>query len=458
MLTKRYKLIFCFSFIIFFIFTIFYLYFDDDTYYYYQSLNKTHTYSDVKDNQLIYSVPELKTSSKFSAKVVGADGSIEVDLKEVLAALNAIIGSFDESWIKGDTNLNSQQVAYLKKALPMIICMHLKYPKILVSTAILQNTKESGWSGDPSCPGSNNFFGIKARGPFTEYWKGDMVNSWAVEGAYDNFRKYPDLVTSVMDYGAFLTSNPRYAEAGVFEATDYVSQITRIMDANYAPGSEESYINYAKNQGAFMKVERFDEIADKVREILLEEHKQDNLQDGEWEPEGNSTWLADNGIDTSGFSSKRLKLLYEGYSLVGTYYVYGGTTLPPKKSDGSYDITDEYVYSSSTPPYGIDCSAFTRHCALYATGLDISRTTFTQMVNQNLTKIDASEAKAGDLWYPKSTHVVIFLKDLGNGYNLVLHAPQTFVNGSGPPRDRVRIGNYPKRTGGSYYRVQGIDS
>lgn len=423
---------------------------DDENYMYYvqKQNNKTekNTYERAKDSgRLVYYTSSSDSSGKKKRKK--GSGGVEASIEEITDAINQIIGNMSDEWIKGDTPMLANQIAYVRKALPMMIAMHLKYPDIYTSTGMIQNTQESGWNGEPSVPGSNNFFGIKAGGPHTEYWQGDVVNKWAVEGGMANFRQYPDLVTSVMDYGAFLKTNSRYEQAGVFSASGPVEQITRIMNAGYAPGSESMYIKHAEYLTNTLKFNRFDELADKVAEILANdsscEDGSDEYED-EWNPEGGSLKpITDAGVDLSGISSKRAKVLAEGVALLGTPYVYGGTKVPSKNSDGSYNVTTG----------GLDCSSFVQHCLLIGMDLSVSRTTYTQAAEtSHFERIDPSEAKPGDIWQPHPGHTTFFLKDNGDGTNTILHEPQT--------GDVCKIAKRSRTCwsgAGVYYRVKGID-
>ena len=80
---------------------------------------------------------------------------------------------------------------------------------------------------------------------------------------------------------------------------------------------------------------------------------------------------------------------------LGTKYVYGGTT-----------------------PSGFDCSGFTQYVYKHALGIDISRTTYTQINHGKA--VSRSDLKVGDLVFPHAGHVGIYI---GNGK--IIHAPHT---------------------------------
>lgn len=76
-----------------------------------------------------------------------------------------------------------------------------------------------------------------------------------------------------------------------------------------------------------------------------------------------------------------------------------------------------YVWGA-TGPTNFDCSGFTQYVYRKAAGIDISRTTYSQInVGQAVSR---SELQPGDLVFPHAGHVGIYV---GNGQ--MIHAPQT---------------------------------
>ncbi|AQR94026.1 NlpC/P60 family protein [Clostridium saccharoperbutylacetonicum] len=76
-----------------------------------------------------------------------------------------------------------------------------------------------------------------------------------------------------------------------------------------------------------------------------------------------------------------------------------------------------YVWGA-TGPSNFDCSGFTEYVYEHAAGIDISRTTYTQInVGQ---PVSQDQLKPGDLVFPHAGHVGIYV---GNGQ--MIHAPQT---------------------------------
>ena len=77
----------------------------------------------------------------------------------------------------------------------------------------------------------------------------------------------------------------------------------------------------------------------------------------------------------------------------------------------------KYVWGA-TGPETFDCSGFTSYVYKHAAGMDISRTTYTQIdVGQ---PVSEDQLKPGDLVFPHTGHVGIYV---GNGQ--MIHAPQT---------------------------------
>ncbi|MBD7911132.1 MULTISPECIES: NlpC/P60 family protein [Clostridium] len=98
------------------------------------------------------------------------------------------------------------------------------------------------------------------------------------------------------------------------------------------------------------------------------------------------------GVRQSGSTSA---IVNYAYQFLGLAYIYGGTT-----------------------PAGFDCSGFTQYVYSHAAGIDITRTTYTQ-INQG-TPVSRDELQPGDLVFPHAGHVGIYI---GNGQ--MIHSPQT---------------------------------
>lgn len=76
-----------------------------------------------------------------------------------------------------------------------------------------------------------------------------------------------------------------------------------------------------------------------------------------------------------------------------------------------------YVYGA-TGPNNFDCSGFTQYVYNHAVGIDISRTTYSQ-INVGV-PVSQSQLQPGDLVFPHAGHVGIYV---GNGQ--MIHSPQT---------------------------------
>lgn len=117
-------------------------------------------------------------------------------------------------------------------------------PQVLFAQAILESSgkdSKGNWGVGNSQLASkyNNYFGIKA----SRQWKGPVVNMKTQEyygnatqptTINDFFRVYGSFEESAKDYINFLKTNPRYTNAGVFEAKTPQQQIERIRAAGYA--------------------------------------------------------------------------------------------------------------------------------------------------------------------------------------------------------------------------------
>ncbi|WP_051541770.1 glucosaminidase domain-containing protein [Clostridium lundense] len=108
---------------------------------------------------------------------------------------------------------------------------------VIPSVTIAQAILESNWGKSDKAVQCNNIFGIKADKswtgekkelPTTEWINGKLVPAMA------EWRAYPSFDESIEDHGQFLYTRPRYADAGVFEATNYKEQIIAIKNAGYA--------------------------------------------------------------------------------------------------------------------------------------------------------------------------------------------------------------------------------
>ncbi len=119
---------------------------------------------------------------------------------------------------------------------------------VFASVTLAQSIIESGWGKSGLTQQANNMFGIKC----SSNWDGECINmetgEYGSSGYYttdSNFRKYNSIEDSVNDHSLFLKENPRYPNAGVFDATTYQEQIRAIHNAGYAtdPNYSSTIIN-----------------------------------------------------------------------------------------------------------------------------------------------------------------------------------------------------------------------
>lgn len=110
------------------------------------------------------------------------------------------------------------------------------FPETLMAMAVVESQGRVNGTWYPGqglvAKRANNFFGIKA----SSAWKGATVALPTPGDAnkISTFRVYPNFEASVADFVKFLQVNPRYRNAGVFSAQDYVTQIVSIAKAGYA--------------------------------------------------------------------------------------------------------------------------------------------------------------------------------------------------------------------------------
>lgn len=112
-------------------------------------------------------------------------------------------------------------------------------------------------------------------------------------------------------------------------------------------------------------------------------------------------WLEKYGIKNSELSDERLKVLDLGTELLGTPYVYGGTSRR-----------------------GFDCSGFTQYVFNNALDVNITRTSSSQPYSGKMKEISLDEAKPGDLAYRVGSHAMIFVGN-DDGRLIVMHSPHS---------------------------------
>lgn len=112
-------------------------------------------------------------------------------------------------------------------------------------------------------------------------------------------------------------------------------------------------------------------------------------------------WLEKYDIKNTDLSEERLKVLDLGTELLGTPYVYGGTSRR-----------------------GFDCSGFTQYVFNNAVDVNITRTSSSQPYSGKMKEIDIKDAKSGDLAYRVGSHAMIFIANK-DGQLIVMHSPNS---------------------------------
>lgn len=219
-------------------------------------------------------------------------GGFDVTTQQVLMALQQLNIQLTDEYVKGGSKMPANVTKFIKENLPCFIAIYVKRG-LLPGTAIMQGGLESGWGGHP-VPGSNNYFGIKAAGPHTDYWKGDFVNYSSAEGEgsgrhyeVSKFRKYKNMDESKLDWGEFLYTNKRYKPA--FSKTTSLEQVKAIQYAGYS-NSPSTYINFANSTFNRYKLQRFDDLAVLVKQQIARNGGQyltpngNQVPNTEWKP------------------------------------------------------------------------------------------------------------------------------------------------------------------------------
>ncbi|WP_238902385.1 glucosaminidase domain-containing protein [Clostridium sp. YIM B02506] len=128
---------------------------------------------------------------------------------------------------------DSPQRKFVESVKPYAIEVYEKYG-ILPSIVVAQAFYESHWGESVLSQQAKNYFGIKA----DTSWKGKTVTMETTEfhneKIKDKFRLYDTVSESFDDYGNFLTTHPRYRQAGVFEAKDYEAMAKALEKGGYS--------------------------------------------------------------------------------------------------------------------------------------------------------------------------------------------------------------------------------
>jgi flagellum-specific peptidoglycan hydrolase FlgJ len=112
------------------------------------------------------------------------------------------------------------------------------FPGTVVAQAVLESSGGGLVGGSKLSREANNYFGIKCHSTWngkkyyinTGEWSAEKGN-YAVNAC---FRHYNSVEDSLKDHISFLQTNPRYKQAGVFEAKSVEEQAKALQRAGYA--------------------------------------------------------------------------------------------------------------------------------------------------------------------------------------------------------------------------------
>ncbi len=118
---------------------------------------------------------------------------------------------------------------FIAKAKPLALKVQEKYG-VPYGVCIAQAALETGWGRYIK---GNNYFGIKGQGQ--EFGTHEYVNGKKIN-IVDSFRAYESMEDSFEDYGRFLSTQPRYAEA--FKVSTPEEFARELQRAGYATDPE----------------------------------------------------------------------------------------------------------------------------------------------------------------------------------------------------------------------------
>lgn len=438
---------------------------DDDLLLYYKTREPPSSGENIEYNKDTYIITKeekellMKTGNSNNFET-NEFGGMDVDLDNIHRALQEIIGNLSDEYIKGDTNMFDYQIEFFREVLPYAILVHVRNPYMYASTALLQRTCESGWySTTPvdSVTGvvSNNFFGIKSSGGKpNEFWSGDYIETMTKEsadsGSYfisDKFRKYSSPMNSFLDWGVrFFEDNTRYRgdsscsslfgltgdKADYRNATSGLDQVKIIQNAGYSPGSENSYMAMATSNYNGLKMKRFDDLAEQVVSLLQRE-QQDKYYEGEWNPT-KLTIFNEAGLNPDDLDDAQQAIIMEAMSLRGMVYAWGGqlgriTGLSTSKvisgGIGEHTFPHYSTLSYNDGVAGTDCSGYICHIYQHCFGLPVMGNTSGIYHSGFLDTVGINDGQPGDIMGNEDRHVVLILKNNGNGTYKIIHEPQS---------------------------------
>ena len=159
------------------------------------------------------------------------------DIKKANSYLKVINKERDKE-LEGKNELSKKKREFINSIKDEAIKTY-KETGILPSVIIGQASLESNWGRSELSSKYKNLFGIKA----DSSWNGEKINLSTSEyyniKIKDEFRVYTSTEESIKDFGKFLTTNPRYKKAGVFNEKTYKEQVKAIENAGYSTVANE---------------------------------------------------------------------------------------------------------------------------------------------------------------------------------------------------------------------------
>lgn len=400
---NKFPVVYLFCVVFIFVFIIIIAYSEASTSYLRSKSNERNAETKGKT---YYTVDPKSIDFGDSSKETGGNGDIaglSIDEAELVKLITDYVNNTSSPMFWNESLYGQHQKDMVKQLVPSAFLVYYKYG-IFPSVMMCQKVNETGWYWDNDIYKDGwNSFNIK--------WnEGDGLRTSKmyydpVEGSLCYYRAYESHEAGIMGYGQFLNDNSRYASA--LEQTNGLAMILGISNAGYATdGFYYSKCEASINVGGWLK---WDELAQQMIKELAGKYPSGGQ--GSWEPGSSMSWLDKYPVDQSKVSTNAKKVLYETSKWFGSWYAYGGTRPPEKDKNGVWKKPLYTGYSDSVSAYedpGFDCSYYMMYCIQSALGINISRTTYSQIKNENISIINKNELKTGDLVW-SSGHVAMYL-------------------------------------------------
>lgn len=171
--------------------------------------------------------------------------------------------------------------------------------EIFSKGAAAQLVQEVGWDAGKKQVGQNNFFNIKE----TSKIKGDVEGKRAydkAEGSNDVYAGWSTPEKGIAGYVDFLTKNPRYAKAGVFDSNTPEEYAQSLQKAGFATDP-----NYAKNITSIMNGKKLNESISSYNGMTQQQQQTTAPQQVKPLPKDAKAVMMKGGsqVDISGFKS-----------------------------------------------------------------------------------------------------------------------------------------------------------